>query len=146
MDSEAKTLPLPMARFAPRRWLRPLILVGVVVLIVAQILLLSPSSLEQTKTNNIMVDPQSLVPKTEVTLAPGIPSQRVPEYSINKFSYLSSQGIEKQWNLLAERANLYNAEKLVHARQVTAFLFNPDGQPTVVKGLEAKYVFLDAYL
>lgn len=98
-----------------------------------------PALMDESRTNSSSVDPRTLIPPKMRNLAPGIPTERVPEYTINQFNYLSAQGSEKQWNLLARQAYLYNKEKLVHARQVKAFLFNPDGKPTVVTGLEAKY-------
>lgn len=95
--------------------------------------------LQESRSSSPLLDLKALVPPPAKTLAPGIPKDRVPEYTIHQFNYISAQGSERQWNLLAQEAFLYNKEKLVHARQVKAYLFNPDGNATVVTGLEAKY-------
>jgi LPS export ABC transporter protein LptC len=114
-------------------------LAGIVAFTVMEIVALSPSSLEQEDTNiNTPIDPQALLPDTKSAVATGIPT-RIPEYQVERFDYVSTQGGVKQWNLLADRAALYNKEKLVHARTVKANLFDPDGKITLVTGREAKY-------
>src|SRR5690606_15690592 len=45
----------------------------------------------------------------------------------------------KQWRLDAKRTFLYNSDHLVHARHVTAYLYDANGQITVVTGDEAQY-------
>lgn len=120
--------------------LRPFLLTGLAALIITEIVALSPVSVEEGGTLNVVpVDPETLIHEDSVSLAPGIPVGRVPEYSIEGFNYVSSQGTEKQWNVIADHAVMFNAEKLVHARKVTAYLFDPDGTATVVTGKEAKY-------
>jgi LPS export ABC transporter protein LptC len=118
--------------------LRPFFLVSIAVLIIMQIVALLPSSLEQPPSNRA-VDPKVLVRNEETTLATGIPKGKIPEYSVDQFDYVATQSGQKQWKLLAEKAFLYNSEKLVHARTVMAFLFDPEGNATLVTGKEAKY-------
>lgn len=120
--------------------LRPLILAGVVSAIIMQIVALSPSSVEEARDINVPIDPAALLPSDQGTLAPGIPKGRVPEYSVDQFNYVSTHESVREWNLIAEHAFLYNVEKLVHARQVKAYLFDPDGKATIVTGKEAKYI------
>lgn len=122
-----------------KKWIALLMLAGLAALTAPRWIARLPSLLDESKSTTAQVDPRSLIPPKLRTLAPGIPTDRIPEYTIDQFNYVSAQGKEKQWNLLAETAYLYNKEKLVHARQVKAFLFNPDGKPTIVTGLEAKY-------
>jgi|GEM_PF-599538 len=120
-----------------KRW-RPVLLGGIAVLIIIQIVALSPSSLEEGKKLSTL-ERDAFVTEEESTLANGIPKGKIPEYSVDKFNYVSTLSGQKQWQIVAERAFLYNRENLVHARRVTAYLYNPSGEPTVVTGREAKY-------
>jgi LPS export ABC transporter protein LptC len=82
------------------------------------------------------------VPESEAetgTLATGIPTGRIPDYSVEDFRYVSSRGSDKLWRLVANQAFLYNKENIVHARTVEANLYDPEGKVTVVTGREAKY-------
>src|SRR4051812_24646024 len=129
----------PLRRFLERR-LRPLLLALIVGFTVMEIVALSPSSIEQEDSGvNTPIDPQALMPDNGQSLATGIPKGRIPEYQVERFDYVSTQGGEKQWQLVADRAALYNKEKLVHARKIIAHLFDPDGRSTLVTGREAKY-------
>lgn len=113
---------------------------GLGALIIMEIVALSPAPLEEGGNSaNALVDPETLMGDDQVMLATGIPKEKIPEYSVDQFQYVSTQASEKQWKLIADRAFLYNAEKLVHARQIHAYLYDPDGQITVVTGKEAKY-------
>lgn len=122
----------------PRR-MRPILLFAVGMLIIIQVVALSPSSIEDPEDHSSVMDPELFVPHEEQTLATGIPKGKVPEYTVDGFHYVSTQGTEKQWKIIASKALLYNHEKLVHARKVKAFLYDPDGKITVVTGREAKY-------
>jgi LPS export ABC transporter protein LptC len=102
-----------------------------------RVLALSPTPLEENPSPAL--DPDSLVRSEEVTLAQGIPKERVPEYSVDQFNYVSTYQGEKQWRLNADRAYLFNKEKLVHSRVVKAYLYGSDGSITEVTGKEAKY-------
>src|SRR4051812_21594994 len=102
-----------------RQRLRTLFLAGIVGFTVMEIVALSPSSLEQEDTAaNTPIDPETLLPEQDGILSSGIPKNRIPEYQVVRFDYVSTQGGEKQWKLLADKAALYSKEKLVHARQV----------------------------
>lgn len=125
--------------FQNRNWIRHFFLALTALLIIAKIVALTPSSLEESKSANTAIDPNTLLQDQEPTLAPGIPKNRVAEYNIDKFQYVSVQNGEKQWRIEADQAFLYNPEKLVHSRRVKAYLYDPDGKITVVTGLEAKY-------
>ena len=106
---------------------------------VAEIVALSPSSVDDdSHPDTSPIDPTELVGSTDPVLATGIP-RRIPEYSVTEFDYVSTQDGEKQWKLLADKAALFNKEHLVHARQIKAFLFDPEGKVTIITGKEAKY-------
>ena len=126
-----------------RHRLRPWLLGATMVFIIAEIVALSPSSLEEgTDDSGESVTQEELMVETginEPTLAPGIPRDRMPDYSVLGFHYVSTQNGQKQWRLVAERAILFNGDKLVHARNITANLYDPDGQVTVITGKEARY-------
>lgn len=79
--------------------------------------------------------------RAEKTLAPQIPDQ-IPDYSIENSSFSSVQSGVKQWKLVSKRSNLFSGQKLVHAREVIAHLYDEEGQTTVITGREARY-FLD---
>jgi len=128
-----------------RKGLRPFFLAGVALLILVDIFLLLPSSIEE-KGNKTSSDPQTFVPEKEQILATGIPKNQVPDYTVEKFSYLATQGTEKEWKLDADQAYLFNHEKLVHARKVKAFLYDSEGKITVITGREAKYITGDKNL
>src|SRR3954466_2288630 len=103
----------PLQRFLYRR-LRPLLLALIVGFTVMEIVALSPSSIEQEDTSaNTPVDPQALMPDNRESVAKGIP-ERIPEYQVERFDYVSTQGGEKQWQMQADRASMFNKEKLVH--------------------------------
>lgn len=72
-------------------------------------------------------------------LAPGIPRDRIPDYTLNGFEFVSTDHNQKQWKLLAKKALMYNAEGIVHTIDVTAYLYDAQGATTVVTGLEGKY-------
>jgi LPS export ABC transporter protein LptC len=128
-----------MPEFLAKR-LRPLLLVGIVGFTITEIVALSPASVEQEDpAANTPIDPQALVPDSDGNLATGIPKDRIPEYQVERFDYVSTEKGVKQWNLLADQAAMYSKEKLVHAFKVKANLFDPDDKITVITGKEAKY-------
>jgi LPS export ABC transporter protein LptC len=132
-----------LARFRRyRRRFRPLLLALIVGFVIVEIVVLFPGSLEETpRGTSTPVDPESLTAsgKGEAVLASGIPRNRIPEYSVTDFDYVSTQDGEKQWKLLASKAALYNRERIVHARAIRAFLYDPQGEATLITGREAKY-------
>ncbi|MCM2276514.1 MAG: LPS export ABC transporter periplasmic protein LptC [Oligoflexia bacterium] len=119
---------------------RRFLIAAISILTMVQIVMLSPSSVDEEQDGgSIAADPEHFIPKGDQPLATGIPQGQVPDYSVDKFNYVSTQDGVKQWKLVAETAFLYNQEKLVHARNVKAYLYDSDGKITVVIGLEAKY-------
>jgi len=108
--------------------------------VVLKIVALSPAPLEDGSASPRAVDIDELVLKEQNTLAPGIPKGKVPDYTIDKFNYVSTHAGEKQWNLIAQTAYFFNSDKLVHARVVKALLYDTEGRITTVTGLESKYV------
>jgi LPS export ABC transporter protein LptC len=119
--------------------LRPWLMTAVAGLVWA-VVALSPSSLEERSgPANAPLDPETLASEDQTTLATGIPTHRIPEYSVDQFQYASTVGSEKQWKIIADRAFLYNENRLVHARKIQAYIYDPDGQATIVTGKEAKF-------
>lgn len=115
-------------------------------LVAVQILFLSPGTLEQDgpPLGKASVDPNQLVQSLAgegKPLAPDIPLDRIPDYTIDGFNYLSTKSGVKQWKLNATRAHLYNKEKLVHSRKVKAFLYDSGdtSSATEVIGDESRY-------
>lgn len=122
----------------PPPQLRSVLIAVTMVLIIVQIVALSPSSLEETPLPS-GIEPKTLMQEALPRLATGIPANKIPDYSVDEFHYVSTQGGRKQWKLVAEKAFLYNRERLVHARTIVAYLYDPNGETTVVTGKEAKY-------
>lgn len=110
---------------------------------VFQIVVLSPASIEQPLDPAAPVDPALFAPPKSQESPPKIqeiiPQGRVPDYTIDKFNYVSTQAGVKQWRIDAATADLFNDIKIVHSRQITAYLLDPDGQATVVTGREGLY-------
>jgi len=131
-----------------QRHIRPFLLVGTVLLVIGQIVVLSPASLEESR-NVVLVEPEKLLewvsgqPHSQQVLATGIPTGRIPDYSVDQFDFLSSREGSRDWRLQAIRAHLFNQERLVHATTVKAYLFDSEGKTTIVTGKEAKY-FMNA--
>ena len=124
------------------RKLRPFLLVTIVGLIWLQILALTPNFLDNPPDNGLppLVAPEELMSDaSESTRAEGIPKGKIPEYTVDQFQYASvSDGI-KQWLLTADRAFLFQKERVVHSRRVKALLYDAQGSTIVVTGAEAKY-------
>lgn len=111
-------------------------------LVMVQIIALTPSALDEGQPTGPYADPDALIVDHQPKRAPGIPENQLPDYTIERFQYISTVKGERQWKLDADRAFLFQNNKMVHARGVTAYLFDTGGKPTVITGLEAKY-FLD---
>src|SRR5689334_8159213 len=91
-----------------RRFFRFLALGTLGIVIVAEIVVLSPSPLESGKPASGAVDPNTLIQDNEPTLAPGIPRDRIADNSIQTFRYVSIQNGEKQWRIESDQAFMYN--------------------------------------
>ena len=134
-----------MATFHIPFKLRPVALLAFMGLIGVQILLFSPTPLEQTpleRGEKVLAAPDLARlsgAKRPAPLAPGIPKDQVPDYFINHFEYLSSFKGAREWKIVAKAAYVYKKDDLVHCEDVTAHLYNTDGTITQVVGKEAKY-------
>ncbi len=122
-----------------KKWGRRFLLTAVGSIVAAQIIALSPSPLEETTTLSRALEANSFIQDSSPTLAPGIPTQRIAEYSIEKFHYVSIQNGIKQWRIEADTAFLYHPEHLVHGRTIKAYLYDSENKITTVTGDEAKY-------
>jgi LPS export ABC transporter protein LptC len=123
-----------------QRRLRPIILSGVGLLIVGKIVFLSPSLLEESQSPPKTLEMSKIVDPDQHPRASGIPLDKTPDYTIQQFTYLSTHNDEKEWNLNASEAYMFNSLKLVHSKQVKALLYDTDGNTTVVTGDESKYL------
>ena len=124
-----------------KRKTRPLLLLMIGLFTVTEIVVLSPSPLEEARVSIGPANPENFISPVKGALAPGIPPNRIAEYAVDKFNYVSVQNGEKQWKIEATQAFMYNPDRLVHALHVKAFLFETDDAATVVTGKEAKYIF-----
>jgi lipopolysaccharide export system protein LptC len=112
---------------------------GVGLLVILQIVAFSPRKLEEEGAPEA-IDAESLRPNyADSFVSPTIPQDRVPEYTVEGFQQVSTQAGTKQWLVQAERAFYYQADGIVHARQVHADLYDAQGKITVVTSKEAKY-------
>ncbi|MBL7714793.1 MAG: LPS export ABC transporter periplasmic protein LptC [Bdellovibrionales bacterium] len=119
--------------------LRPVFMIGTALLIITQTVALSPKSLDQSDRSDLELSPVELITGHQAVLATGIPKDKIADYTIEGFKYSASQGSSRQWRLNAIRAFLYDEEKLVHAIDIRAQLFDANGRITHVTGKEAKY-------
>ncbi len=119
--------------------IRPLILVTLSVLILLEIVVLTPSPMEDVKLQTASTPVAGILEDNEPSSIPDLPHRKVAEYGVSSFKYVSVQNGEKQWKLDAEKAFMYNPEKLVHGRSIKAYLFDSDQKTTVITGSEAKY-------
>lgn len=124
------------------RWsrLRPLILTAVGLLVVAQIVVLSPSYLEQPDPIGKSIDLASLldIASQQNSKAPGIPKNRFPEYTIEQFHWVSTQNGVHQWKILAQRAHMYQKENLAHGITAHAYVYGDSSDTTEITGDETK--------
>lgn len=118
---------------------KPIILVSVAVLVFIQIVALNPSSLEEATSLLAALEPDFLKVDEKIILATAVPKGKIPEYTVEQFDYVSSQGMTRQWKLMADRAFMYQQEKLVHSRKVKAFLYDTQERVTVVTAEESQY-------
>lgn len=128
---------------------RPLALLAFGFLFLIHLMFLSPSSLDLAADAHPVGTEQvleSLLPKDRVA-APKLPNRMawadsgahddIPDYSIKGFSYLATKGGVRQWKILAELANVYQKEDLIHGMDVTAYIYEEGGKVTQVVAHEA---------
>lgn len=123
-----------------KRKARSLGLLLIIFLVLLEILILSPSSIEDQIEMITMIDPETLIPQVTQHLVGSIPKNKIPDNSVQGFTFLSAQGLEKLWKLEAKRAFFYQSDKLVHSLSVVAYLFDPEEKITTVTGDEARYL------
>ncbi len=120
---------------------RPWALIALLLFIITEIVVLSPSSVEETPT--VSFEPNAEIPSPQSAsphFLKGIPRDRIPDYTVEDFHYVSTHQGKKQWKLQAATAHLYNPENLVHSFQVTAYLLDNEAEkPTIITGEQAKY-------
>jgi LPS export ABC transporter protein LptC len=119
--------------------IRRLILLILSSLILLEIVVLTPSQTEDTKTLSTKAAGEGLLEDNEPTAILDLPRRKVAEYGVTSFKYVSVQDGEKLWKLDAQKAFMYNPEKLVHGRIITAHLYDSNQKETLVTGTEAKY-------
>lgn len=120
---------------------------GVAAILFFQIVAFTPKRLEE-ETAPEAITQQDLKPREEEGsfVAPTLPQDEVPEYTVDGFQYVSIENEVKQWRLEAERAYFYQAEGIVHARDVKADLYDEAGNKTIVTSKEAKYFMISRNL
>lgn len=112
---------------------------GVGSVIFLQIVAFSPRRLEEEGAPSA-IKAESLRPNyADSFVSPTIPADRVPEYTVEGFQQVSTQSGTKQWLLQADRAFFYQADGIVHARDVHADVYDVQGRVTVITSKEAKY-------
>lgn len=125
--------------FAIARRFRFWLAAGVSVLIFFQIIAFSPKRLEEEwAPDEITADALKPIYKDSF-VAPTIPADRVPDYTVEGFQNVSTQAGVKQWRIQAERAFFYQADGIVHAREVKSEFYDAEGKRTFVTSKEAKY-------
>lgn len=119
--------------------LRPVLLGALGLFIMIQVLVFSPSTLEEETSAPEAVNPETLSLEDQTIFVPEVPKQRVPEHTIEGFQYASIQNGEKLWKIEANKAFMYTQERLVHAQKISTEIFDPEGKITWVRGAEARY-------
>jgi len=127
---------------------RPILLIALACFIILEVVALNPAPLEEkasTSAEPFFTEEEAMesLSTSQKPLAPGIPTDRVPDYHTEQYRYISLQGTLKQWKMQAESANVYNKEKIVHSKDVTIELFDSSDKITLVTSQEAKYYFND---
>ncbi len=135
-------IPRPLLKlYAQRRHFRIYFATAVGFLIFIQILAFSPSKLEQESPPPQLKESE-LLPETDGTAAAtDLPKDRIPEYTVEGFKYVSAQAGVKQWRLNAATAFFYQKEGLAHTQIVNAIIYDEKGNETLVTAKEAKYFF-----
>jgi len=104
-----------------------------------QIVAFSPKRLEEEGAPE-EITPDALKPNYQDSfVSVTIPADRVPEYTVEGFQSVSSQSGVKQWRVQAERAFFYQADGIIHAREVNSEIYDAEGKITYVTSKEAKF-------
>ncbi len=128
-------LPAPLQRFTDWRFLLALALGGIVFF---QIVALVPRTLEEDLPSPQL---EEKILSEGITVKPrrkGL-EDKISEYSIRGFQYVSIKKGVKQWKVTADEAFFYQKDGLVTCRFVQAEIYNANGQITYVEGREGQY-------
>ncbi len=123
---------------------KPWLKVLLSLILTVQIMIFSADNLESdlSSTGQRSINPDELLdvilPK-EARLAPGIPEDRIPDYSIDHFHFIATRAGNREWKIVSRYAHLYSKEDIIHGKEVTAYLYDEVGKATLVEGREAKY-------
>lgn len=104
-----------------------------------QIIAFSPKRLEDDAPPEAIPAGALRPTYTDSFVAPSIPADRVPEYTVDGFQTVSTQSGVKQWRIRANRAFFYQADGIVHALVVNSDIYDDQGRITFVKSKEAKF-------
>ncbi len=94
---------------------------GLVLFFVAHFVLLSPASLEEDFNGVRVIDPKDLLSflKNEPSvLAPEVPLNVAPAYSLRDDTLYSSQGIKPNVKMISRKSNVYQKEEIIHSLDV----------------------------
>jgi len=127
--------------YAKRAKLRTVLAVSLGLIIFIQILAFSPIRLEADAPPPEMSEEELMPVAKDSPFLSTVPKDRVPEYSVEGFQYVSLAGGVKQWKIQADHAFFYQKEGIAHTLVVKAIVYDKDGKETHVKGDEAKYFF-----
>ena len=129
---------------AHNRWIKiaqspSFLLAGIAIFLLAYFALLSPSTLEDDFNGVRIVNPKDLLNflknETESTLAKDVPVKITPAYSLRNFDFFATNGEKPQMKFSGRKANFYQKEQLLHAKDAIVTLSNN----TVVTSKEAVY-------
>lgn len=116
------------------------IILAFIVFFVAQISLLSPAELETDSTGMRTLSKPELIEffQTENSYrAEGVPKNKTPSYGMRNFEgFLVGVG-SPNTKIFAKKALSYDEEKIIHAFQVRAEIYDAE-KPTLVSGIEGK--------
>ncbi len=127
--------------YAQRAKLRVVLAVGLGFIIFIQILAFSPIRLEAEAPPPEMKESDLMPVSKDSQVTPTLPRDRVPEYSVDGFQYISVTNGIKQWKIKADHAFFYQKEGIAHTQVVQAIVYDKDGKETHIAGNEAKYFF-----
>ena len=137
MSEEHAHSPPPSFGQPVRPRVRPILLGLLASGVLAYALFLTPSQLEQSQVS-APEDPDAYSTPSLKTKIPDLPKD-LPDYSLDQFHYASTKGAVRQWRILAARADIFQKEKIVHGRSVTAYLFGDGDQTTTVTAQETRF-------
>ncbi len=143
MNRSIRVKRLILKGIATARRFRFWLAAGVGLLIFFQIVAFSPKRLEEEGAPE-EITTETLRPKyADSFVSPTIPDDRIPDYTVEGFENVSTQAGKKQWRIRADRAFFYQADGIVHAREVHADVYDTEGKITTITSHEAKF-FVDS--